>query len=144
MKVTLNFSEKLHFTATARHFKDIHVDEPESFHGTDLGPSSIEYILIGIGGCLGSTLVYCLNRNNVDIDNLEIIVDGTLKHIGREKHLRLIDIKVNLYLTTRNNESSEKIDLCIRIFKEHCVVTDSIREGIPIKVEVQQNKEKKN
>jgi len=144
MKVTLNFLEKIHFTATARHFKDIHVDEPKSFHGTDLGPSSIEYILIGIGGCLGSSFVYCLNRNNVDIENLEIIVDGTLKHIDREKHLRLIDIKVNLYFTTRNNESSEKIDLCIKKFKEHCVVTNSIMDGIPVQVKVQQNKEKKN
>ena len=80
MKVSLKYSENLHFTASARHFDDIHIDEPESFHGTDKGPSPVEFFLIGIGGCLGSTFAYCLQRHNVEIDALEVVVDGLLKH----------------------------------------------------------------
>ena len=58
MKVTLNHSENLHFTANARDFKMIPIDASESFHGTNLGPSPIEYLLIGIGGCISSSFVY--------------------------------------------------------------------------------------
>ena len=52
MKVSLKYSEKQHFIASVRHFNDIQIDEPESFHGTDKGPSPVEFYLIGIGGCL--------------------------------------------------------------------------------------------
>ncbi|MHA1483676.1 MAG: OsmC family protein [Candidatus Heimdallarchaeaceae archaeon] len=60
MKVTLTYSRNLHFKASVRSFEDLNVDEPESFHGTDLGPSAVEYLLIGIGGCLGTTFTHCL------------------------------------------------------------------------------------
>ena len=78
MKVTINYSENLHFIASARNFKWIELDEPESFHGSDLGPSPVEYLLIGIGGCLGSTFAYCLQRKNIPIEDMQIIVNGEL------------------------------------------------------------------
>ncbi|MHA1291387.1 MAG: OsmC family protein, partial [Promethearchaeota archaeon] len=70
MKVIINYEKDLHFTAEIRHFKNIHIDEPKSFHGTDLGPSSVEYMLIGIGGCLGSSFLYCLQKQNIELKNL--------------------------------------------------------------------------
>ena len=136
MKVSLKYSENLHFTASARHFDDIHIDEPESFHGTDKGPSPVEFFLIGIGGCLGSTFAYCLQRHNVEIDALEVVVDGQLKHAGPIMSLRLVDIAVELLVTARDNESSEKIEQCIKSFQEYCIVTNSITQGIPLDVKV--------
>ncbi len=41
MKVLLDYTKDLHFKASARNFKDFNVDEPASFHGTDLGPSAV-------------------------------------------------------------------------------------------------------
>ena len=67
MKVFLDYTKDLHFKASARNFKDFNVDEPASFHGTDLGPSAVEYLLIGIGGCLGTTFIYCLQKKNIKL-----------------------------------------------------------------------------
>ena len=136
MKVTLKYSEQQHFIASARHFNDIQVDEPESFHGTDKGPSPVEFFLIGIGGCLGSTFTYCLQKQNVEIDTLEVVVDGQLKHAGPKMLLRLVNIEAELLITARDNDSSEKIEQCIKTFREYCIVTNSITQGVPLDVKV--------
>lgn len=136
MKVSLKYSENLHFTASARHFDDIHIDEPESFHGTDKGPSPVEFFLIGIGGCLGSTFAYCLQRHNVEIDALEVVVDGLLKHAGPEMSLKLVNIEAELLITARDNDSSEKIEQCINSFQEYCIITNLITQGVPLDVRV--------
>jgi len=136
MKISVRLSEKLHFIARTRQFNDIHIDEPETFHGTDLGPSSVEYILIGIGGCLGSTLAFCLKKYDIEIKDLEINVNGTLSHNGPLKRLRLIKVDTDIFLSTKNTDKTKEIDECIMNFKEHCVVSNSIIKGLPIDVNV--------
>ena len=67
MKVFLDYTKDLHFKASVREFKGLDVDEPVSFHGTNLGPSAVEYLLIGIGGCLGTTFLYCLQKKTGEL-----------------------------------------------------------------------------
>jgi len=136
MKVTLNYSEKQHFIASARHFDEIHIDEPESFHGTDKGPSPVEFFLIGIGGCLGSTFAYCLQKQNIEIDALEVVVDGHLKHAGPKLSLKLVNIEAELLISAKDDDNSEKIELCIKNFQDYCIVTNSITQGVPIDIKV--------
>ena len=138
MKISLKFSENLHFIAKARRFNDIHIDEPESFHGTDLGPSSVEYVLIGIGGCLGSSFIYCLQKKKIEIENLEIEIDGKLKHTGPKMNLRLVNVDVQLIFTPKKGKQLEIINQCIKKFFDYCVVSNSIIQGIPINVSVSQ------
>ena len=138
MKVSVKYSENLHFTASARHFGDLHLDEPESFHGTDLGPSPVEYLLIGIGGCLGSTFAYCLQKQDVEIDALEVIVDGQLKHSGPKMSLKLVNIEAELLVTAKDGGSSGKIEQCIKTFLDYCIVSNSITQGVPLDVKVSQ------
>ena len=42
MKVALAYNRDLYFKASVRNFNDFNVDEPASFHGTNLGPSAVE------------------------------------------------------------------------------------------------------
>ncbi|MFX0072960.1 MAG: OsmC family protein [Candidatus Hermodarchaeota archaeon] len=136
MKVVLNYNENLHFTANVRHFSNIHIDEPESFHGTDLGPSSVEYVLIGIGGCLGTTFFYCLKRNNILINNIEIIVDGTLKHTEPKKRLRLVRIDVEIFVDFKEKVPNEKIELCKTVFQDYCPLSNLITQGLPLNIRI--------
>ena len=128
MKVSLNYTEKLHFKASARQFKDFSVDEPTSFHGTDLGPSSVEYLLIGLGGCLGTTFIYCLQKRNIKMKSVEIVVDGKLSHVGPKMLLRLTKVDAEIKF------KPEEINLCINKFREYCIVSNSIADGINVNV----------
>lgn len=134
MKVVLDYTKNLHFKASARNFTDLNVDEPSSFHGTDLGPSAVEYLLIGIGGCLGTTFIYCLKKNNVELEKLEVIVDGNLSHTGPKMLLRLVNVDVDLNFTPKETSTDVEITRCINEFTEYCIVTNSIANGLPIQI----------
>ena len=140
MKVFLRRSENLHLLASARHFSGIHVDEPESFHGTDRGPSSVEYFLIGLGGCFGNTFTHCLNLNGVEVEDLEIEVDGKLKHVPPKMYLRIVEITVHITLEAARGSDLDTIQHCIDTFQDHCVIQASILRGIPIHVEIKKEK----
>ena len=142
MKVSLSYSENMHFTASARHFKNIHVDESEAFHGDDLAPSPIEYVLIGTGGCIGSTFVYCLKKNKVVIEKLEVDVEGILKHSGPNNSLKLIKIIVGVVVTSKKGGLSEKIDLCHKMLQEYCPLFNAFTTGIPLNINISNQKSK--
>lgn len=135
MKVSLTYSENLHFKASVRQFSKIDIDEPESFHGTDLGPSSVEYFLIGIAGCLVTTFAYCFQRRQIGLNDLKITADGKISHIGTKRRLRLVTVDIEIHFALKDNNSpKEKVNRCIKEFKEFCVVTQSIQNGFPINV----------
>ncbi|MFW9937189.1 MAG: OsmC family protein [Candidatus Thorarchaeota archaeon] len=134
MKVTLNYRENLHFKASARKFKNIDVDEPKSFHGNDLGASPIEYFLIGIGACIGNTFIYCLKKKNVDLKNLEIIVDGQLKHVQPHMNLRLTNIKIEFKFEEDLDISDEIFRYCRSNLEKFCPISQPLLNGIPIEV----------
>ncbi|TFG30260.1 MAG: OsmC family peroxiredoxin [Promethearchaeota archaeon] len=136
MKVTLNYSDKMHFNASTRQFHDIYLDEPESFHGTDLAPSPIEYFLIGTGGCIGSTFIFCLQKYKIAIESFKVIVDGTLKHIDPNKRLKLVKIEVDLVIKLIDSVPNKNIDLCFKTFQQYCPISDVIMQGIPLKVNI--------
>ena len=134
MKVTLTYNRDLHFKASVRSFNDFNVDEPESFHGTNLGPSAVEYLLVGIGGCLGTTFIYCLQKRNIELNECNMLVDGKLSHAGPKKRLKLVNVDVEMKFSAKGTTSKERINECIKDFRENCIVTNSIADGLPIKV----------
>jgi uncharacterized OsmC-like protein len=134
MKVSLNYSENLHFIGTARHFDNIHIDEPEAFSGTNLAPSSLEYLLIGIGGCIGSSFIYCLQKNEILLEKLKIVVDGKLKHTSPKMTLEIVTIDVEIIFIPRNGQKEEKIDFCKKIFKDYCPALKIIRSPVPLNI----------
>lgn len=136
MNVRLSYVGGIHFTAKVRNFKNIHIDEPESFHGDDNGPSPIEYLLIGIGGCISSSFVYCLQKNGIEIRELDVVVDGRLKHVGPKMNLKLVGIDLEMHCLFNNGPSKEKIDSCEKLFMKYCPVSDLVSNGVPLKVNI--------
>ena len=138
MKVYLNHSENLHFIANVRDFTDIHTDEPESFHGTNKGPSPVEYFLIGIGGCIGSTFVFCCKKNNIEIEDISVTIDGIITHKEERENLLQFDrIEGKIDFIPKNVSKDEiAIKSCIKDFQKYCVVSNSIQQGIPMNVQV--------
>ncbi len=139
MKVTLNYSEKMHFIASARHFTEIHIDEPSSFYGTNLAPSPIEYFLIGTGSCIGNTFVYCLQKHKILFEKLKIIVNGKIQHINPNDRLRLVQINIEILIDLKEDIPNEKFDLCYQSIQEYCPITHVLNHGISLNIEVKRN-----
>ncbi len=138
MKVALTYNRDLHFKASVRNVNDFNVDEPASFHGTNLGPSAVEYLLVGIGGCLGTTFIYCLQKMNIELNACNVLVDGKLSHIGPKKRLKLVNVDVEMNFSVKETTTKERINQCVKEFRENCIVTSSIADGLPITVNCNQ------
>jgi len=136
MKVRLSYQGNQEFRANARDFNNIIIDEPESFHGRDQGPSPIEYFLIGVGSCIASSLIFCLNKNNVRFSDYEVVIEGMLKHIGPKLLLKLVKIVIQIKFNIKDEESRNKVEHCKTIFQSHCPLSDSIMQGIPIEFQI--------
>ena len=138
MKIKLDWEGNIGFSASTRGFSNIMVDEPPKFHGDDRGPSSIEYLGIGIGGCLGTSFSYCLQRMEIPTKHITIELDVDMHHVDEEgiNPLRITKIDADIQVTLENEEDEDDLGLCIDSFKKYCVVTKSIMNGIPVDITV--------
>ncbi len=67
--------------------------------------------------------------------SVEIVVDGKLSHVGPKLILRLTKVDAEIKFIPEENTSSEDINLCIKKFREYCIVSNSITDGLPINVQ---------
>lgn len=141
MRIELDWTGNIGFTAKTRQFDGLAIDEPEEFHGDDRGPSSVEYLGVAIGGCLGTSFSYCLKRMEVPIKTMSIAIDVDLHHeeIDDGNFLRITGITAEMNVTLKNDEDSELLDLCIESYKKYCVVTQSVIAGIPVDVQIKKS-----
>jgi organic hydroperoxide reductase OsmC/OhrA len=126
------------YTFTAR-FDDqdlgeLHVDETPPL-GAGRGPNPTRVFGAAIGHCLASSLLFCLGKARVDVTDLRVRVHGTVTRNDAGR-LRITDLRVTLVPAVRAGER-ERLGRCVGLFEDFCIVTSSVRGGIPIHVEVE-------
>lgn len=140
MKISIRYDQKVHFIAETRNFSNIHIDEPESFHGTDLGPSSVEYFLIGIGGCAATTFVYCLNKNGVLVKDLEVIIDSKIGHVEPDERMQIKHVEIEIKYSLMKEDHASIVEECIERYREYCVVNRSLLYGFDVNIDIKKKK----
>ena len=109
------------------------IDEVEPI-GDSKGPSPVRTLSVAVGHCLSSSLLYCLKKSRVKINNLETSVKlSTERNLEGRLRVKRIDVDFNLDV-----EEGDKTRLkrCEEIFEEYCTVTQSIRKGIEVNVNI--------
>ncbi len=113
---------------------DLTVDEPPPL-GTGTGPNAARLIAAAVGNCLGASLLFCLRRSRIHVKRLRATVEGTLVRNERGRS-RIGEIRVKLAPDVPPEER-DRMGRCLEVFEDYCVVTESVREGIPVAVEVE-------
>ena len=109
------------------------VDEPAPL-GKGAGPNPARLLAAAIGDCLGASLLYCLRKSRVEVRGLRVDVDGTMVRNERGR-LRIGELRVKVAPDVPV-EQVERMDRCLELFEDFCIVTESVREGIRVDVEV--------
>lgn len=112
---------------------DLVMDEPPPLGG-DKGPGASRMLAAAVGNCLSASLLFCASRARVAIEGLrtEVRVDYRRNESGRVR-IAGMDVAV----TPRFSEAdSSKAERCLALFEDYCVVTESVRAGIPVNVRV--------
>ena len=84
--------------------------------------------------CLSASLMFCLAKEDVPAASVRTEATCTLVR-NEKKRLRIGRIDVALQISEALSEAP-KMKRCMSLFEDFCVVTDSIRKGIPIGIEV--------
>jgi organic hydroperoxide reductase OsmC/OhrA len=140
-------SEEARFTLTLEHLEDYEfkvkfdkkilddmlVDEPPPLGGL-AGPNPSRLLAVSAANCLSASLLYCINRD--DVPPSSVTTEATVTIVRNEKkRLRIGRIDVSLQISEALSEAP-KMKRCMNLFEDFCVVTDTIRNGIPVGVEV--------
>jgi len=102
--------------------------------GEGKGPSPSRLLATAVGNCLAASLLFCLGKARLSADGLEaeVLTEFTRNEAGR---LQIGGMKVRL-LPHWTDETAAKAQRCLQIYEDFCVVTQAVRHGVPIEVQV--------
>lgn len=112
---------------------DLQLDEPAPL-GKQAGPNAARLIAAGVANCLGASLLFCLQKSHSAPAGISATVTGSIGRNDRGR-LRLAGIDVDLVLAGLPEERARLVR-CFQLFEDYCVVTQAVRDGIPVGVRV--------
>lgn len=113
---------------------DLLMDEPPPL-GESSGPNASRLLAAAAANCLSASLLYCLGKEEPPANSLK--AEATCIMVRSEKkRLRIGGMEVKLIVNEKLT-GSKRFDRCKDLFEDFCIVSASIREGIPISVSVE-------
>lgn len=112
---------------------DLLMDEPPPLGETN-GPNASRLLAAAVGNCLSASLLYCLGKEEPPDESLQTEVTCIMVR-NEQKRMRVGRLEVRLILSDALVQS-KRFERCKSLFEDFCVVSASIRQGIPIGVSV--------
>jgi len=109
------------------------MDEPEPL-GAESGPNASKVLAAAVGNCLSASLLFCLQRSRVDVSGMRAAVEGVMaRNEGGRWRIRELNVVISPGVSDGDRE---KLERCVELFEDFCIVSESVRQGIPISVKV--------
>ena len=110
------------------------LDEPEPL-GKARGPNAARLVVAAVANCLAASLVFCLkSKFRQNPGPVRAMASGRLERNERGRY-RIAGIDVVLSLAESFGDMPHQ-ERCLEQFEDFCVVTESVRRGIPVAVTV--------
>ncbi len=115
---------------------EVLIDEPEPI-GKGSSPSASRYLSAAIGNCLSASLLFCFEKAKIGLDDFDTTVETVMRRNSKGRW-RITSIKVKLNPKIRQNDIA-KTKRCLDLFEDFCIVTQSVRNGIKVDVDIDLN-----
>jgi organic hydroperoxide reductase OsmC/OhrA len=112
---------------------DLVLDEPPPL-GAGHGPNATRLLAAAIGHCLGASYLFCMRKARIEVERLKVHVSGSLVRNERGR-MRIAGIRVRLEPRFAS-AAHERVGRCLELFEDFCIVTQSVRQGIDVAVQV--------
>lgn len=110
------------------------LDEPAPLGGGK-GPNAARLIGAAVANCLSASLLFCLaGKFKQPLGPLRTRVHGELVRNDKGR-VRIGRIEVTIRMA-EDAATLQHVDRCLAQFEDFCVVTESVRAGIPVHVRV--------
>lgn len=110
------------------------MDEPPSL-GEDHGPNASRLLAAAVGNCLSASALFCLRKARIPVKGMRTTVHASLAR-NEQGRLRIGGIQAKIQPEVAP-EDRERMGRCLGLFEEFCVVSQSVRRGIEVKVDVE-------
>lgn len=112
---------------------DLKLDEPAPL-GHASGPNAARLIAAAVANCLSASLLFCTRKFKQDPGAMRARVTGRMVRNERGR-IRIggLEVEIRLGKAAEDIKFSER---CLEQFEDFCVVTESVRSGIPVTVRV--------
>jgi organic hydroperoxide reductase OsmC/OhrA len=108
-------------------------DESEPV-GKGAGPNPSKLLAAAVGNCLSSSLLFCLQRARAPAKNIRTKVNGRMRR-NEKGRWRITELAVELTPEVEPSSASQ-LARCSDIFRDFCIVSQSVENGIPMKVSI--------
>lgn len=112
---------------------DLLLDEPAPL-GRGAGPNAARLIGAAVANCLTSSLLLCLRKFKQSPGPLHADVRGEIVRNDKGR-MRVGRYDVTIRVSA-DPAAIQHFDRCLAQFEDYCVVTESVRHGIPVGVRV--------
>lgn len=119
-------------------FPPLRFDEPPPL-GDGEGPNAATVLAAAVGNCLAASLSFCLRKARLELDDLTAHATA---HVVRNEQGRFRVSGIDVVLAPElQAPDRDRFERCEALFEDFCVVTESVRRGIPVNVTLSVGKE---
>ncbi|MHA1144988.1 MAG: OsmC family protein [Candidatus Helarchaeota archaeon] len=136
-KVSIVLEKEMLFKCDIGEMKveECYIDETEQEEAERLGPDPAKLLGLSVLGCMAASFLFCIEKRKLVLEDFkgeaEVVV------IKNEKDLyRVKEINVKLQPNTSDPALVKRIGQCKNLFESHCTITESIRKGIKVNVDL--------
>jgi organic hydroperoxide reductase OsmC/OhrA len=115
------------------HGKEFASDEPDPV-GENSGPSTPALLASALAHCLSASLLEALRHSHLEVLGCETDAVAIVRP-NQDGNPR-ID-RVDVTIRPRLTERSPRMQRCAEVFENHCTVTQSVRQGVDVRVQVE-------
>lgn len=138
VRVGLRLEEEMIFKCQLGEMKveDCYIDEKHDKEAEMWGPNPSRMLGTAILGCLSASFIFCLKKKEFTIEDLDATAEVT---IGRNEKgfWRVLKIDVTIKPKIDTPEMRKRADRCRKMFEDYCIVTQAVRDGIDIDVNLE-------
>ena len=113
--------------------KDCFIDDTHEEEADMLGPNPSRLLGLALLGCLSASFIFCLKKKELTVDDLKAEAKLTIAR-NDKGFLRVKKIEVELDITITDPDTRKRADQCKKMFERYCTVTQAVREGIEVEV----------
>ena len=110
--------------------------------GDDRGANPVEYLLVGLAGCITTTLVYHAAARGVTITQVDARLDGDIDIqglLGMSDKVRPGYKSINIKLKVKGDAPKEKLEELVMLAERLSPVADVVSHGTPVKVSLDES-----
>lgn len=113
-------------------------DEPPVLLGNDKGPNPVEWVLVGLSGCLTTSLVAHAAAKGVELRSVESELEGDLDvrgFLNLDPGVRNGYQNIRVHFTIDADASDDEIRKLVKVAQQRSPVFDIVTNQVPVQVD---------